>query len=77
MVYNTWTKTSLFPLSFDTIQSHIGLKVYLQYSFIFGHTAMKHPVCCQYVDNIPDNLTVHVALTYRILKRRILAFVRD
>ena len=34
MVYTTWTKTSLFALSFATIQSHIGQKVYLQYFFL-------------------------------------------
>ena len=38
-------KTSLFTLSFATIQSHIGQKVLHQHSFIFGHMAMKHPVC--------------------------------
>ena len=44
MVCNTWAKTSLFALSFDTIQLHIEQKTFQQYSFIFGHMAMKHPV---------------------------------
>ena len=44
MVCNTWTKNSLFALSFDTIQLHIEQKVFLQYSFIFGQMTMKHPV---------------------------------
>ena len=44
MACDAWTKTSLFALSFDTIQLHIEQKVFLQHSFIFGHMAMKHPV---------------------------------
>ena len=43
MVCSTWTKTSLFALSFGTIELHIEQKVFLQHSFIFGHMAMKHP----------------------------------
>ena len=49
MICNAWTKTALFALSFATIQSHIGQKVLLQHSFIFGHMDMKHPVCSIYI----------------------------
>ena len=40
----TRMKTSLSALSFATAQSHVTSTVFLQYSFIFGHTGMKHPV---------------------------------